>query len=55
MEQVNHQYWIDKIRNDLGLKKDPNRKQGCPDLRYSDRFQRAAKRMMQARRMGGAA
>lgn len=53
MEKVNHQFWIDKIRADLGLKKDPNRKQGCPDLRYSARFQRAAQRMMKLRMARG--
>ncbi|MGF1706984.1 hypothetical protein [Enterovibrio baiacu] len=50
MNQSNNgQAWIDKIRADLGLKKDTNRKQGCPDLRYSRRFQIAAKRALLAR------
>ncbi|MEZ9523388.1 hypothetical protein [Enterovibrio norvegicus] len=52
-QQHNGQQWIDKIRADLGLKKNPNRKQGCPDLRYSRKFQIAAKRSMLAR--GGVA
>ncbi|WP_155859045.1 hypothetical protein [Enterovibrio calviensis] len=50
--ETDHQKWIDKIRADLGLKKDPDRKFGCPDLRYSRRFQIAAKRALLARGVG---